>query len=105
MSITAAGWPSPGGEVDDAPLRQQVQAPAVRERVLLDQRQHLASAADRQRAQVLELDLDVEVAGVGEHAPVLHALEVLGAQHVAPAGDGDEHVSALGRRQRAGITS
>ena len=66
-----------GGQVHDAALGEQVQAPPVGELVLLHQRQHLAPAADRERTQVLEVDLDVEVPGVGQHRAVLHPLEVL----------------------------
>jgi hypothetical protein len=40
------------------------------------------------------------VPGVGEHRAILHALEVGRAEHVAGAGDRDEHVSALGGRER-----
>ena len=97
--MTAAGWPSAGGEVDDAPRGEQVQA-AVAEVVLLDERQHVARRSRPTARSVVEVDLDVEVAGVGEHGAVLHALEVLAAQHVARAGDGDEDVAALRRLQR-----
>ncbi len=31
--------------------------------------------------EVVEIELDVEVAGVGEQGPVLHPLEVLPPQH------------------------
>ena len=55
-------------------------------------------------AQRVEVDLDVEVARVGQHGAVLHALEVLGAQHAARAGDRDEQVPAPAASS-AGITS
>ena len=71
----------------------------VAEVVALDERAHLAHLAG-QRAQVVEVDLDVEVPGVGEDGAVLHALEVLAAQDRARARDGDEHVAALGRLER-----
>ena len=60
---------------------------------LLDERQDLA-AGHRQRGQLVDGDLDVEVARVGEHRAVLHALEVLAREHLAPAGHGDEDVAA-----------
>ena len=67
-----------GGEVDDAPGGEQVQA-APAEVVLLHERPDVADL-DGGGAQGVEVDLDVEVAGVGEDRAVLHALEVLAAQ-------------------------
>ena len=68
-----------GGEVDDAAAGEQVQ-PAVAEVVLLDER---AAPRARRRSPASrrsrDVDLDVEVAGVGQHRAVLHALEVLAA--------------------------
>ena len=87
-----------GREVDDAPGGQQVQAPPA-EVVLLDERQDVADV-DRDRAQGVEVDLHVEVPGVGQDRAVLHALEVLAAQDRARAGDGDEDVAARRRLQR-----
>ena len=45
------------------------------------------------------------MAGVGEHRAVAHALEVLAAQHVGRAGDGDEDLAELGAAASALITS
>jgi hypothetical protein len=47
-----------------------------------------------------EVDLDVEVARVGEQRAVLHALEMGVREHVAVAGHGHEDVAARRRRQR-----
>src|SRR4051794_2876469 len=74
-----------GGEVDHAPGGQQVQPAPVGERVLLDQRPH-PTGRPAGRAQRREVDLDVEVAGVGQHRAVLHPLEVLAAQDAGRAG-------------------
>ena len=46
--------------------------------------------------QVVEGQLDVEVAGVADHGAVLHGGEVLGADDVDVAGDGDEQVAERG---------
>jgi hypothetical protein len=43
------------------------------------------AAARRERRAALEVDLDVEVARVGQHGAVLHALEVLRREHAARA--------------------
>ena len=92
--------PLGGREVDDSPAGEEMEPPPTPEVVALDQRAHLLRSVARQRAQVVEVDLDVEVPGVGEHGAVLHPLEVLAAQDGARAGDGDEHVAALGGLQR-----
>ncbi len=97
-SITAAGWPSAAARFTTRPPASRFSA-AVAEVEALDQRQDLADARGR-RAQVGERDLDVELPRVGQHRPVLHAREVLAAQHVGHAGDGDEDVAALGGVQR-----
>ena len=88
-----------GGEVDHAPGRQDVEEAPVAEVVLEDERPDLAGLGDGELAQAGQVDLDVEVAGVREDRPVLHALEVLAAQDARDAGDGDEDVAALGRGQ------
>ena len=75
MSITAAGCPSAAARLTTRPAGEQVQPPAA-EDVLLDERAHLAHGVGA-GAQRLEVDLDVEVPGVGEHGAVLHPLEVL----------------------------
>ena len=68
----------------------------VAEIVLLDEGQDLAHAPGGQLAQVVEVDLHVEVARVGQHRTVLHALEVLRAQHGPRSRHGHEQVAALG---------
>ena len=98
--MTAGGMALRGGEVDDLAAGEQV------ERARPSSISYCSTSGSTWRtlagelAQVGERDLDVEVAGVGEHGAVLHALEVLAAQHVARAGDGDEHVAALGGGER-----
>ena len=60
-----------GGEVDEPAVGEQVDPAAVRERELLDELARLARLG-RERAQRRDLDLDVEVARVGEDRAVLH---------------------------------
>ena len=60
-------------------------------------RAHPAVDGHRGGQQPLHVDLDVEVAGVGQDRTVLHEREVLGGQHLAIAGGGEEDV-AQGRR-------
>src|SRR2546430_4617243 len=83
------------GEVDELSLAEQEQPPAVAEPVLLDGRPDLAHAGG-QLVQRLEVDLGVEVAGVGEDGAVLHGGEVLAVEDVDVAGDGDEDVAFPG---------
>src|SRR5450756_2185049 len=82
-------------KVDQPAFGQQVQTAAVGHGVLLDE---LANGA-LLHGELLEgrdVDLDVEVAGVGDDRAVLHDLEVLAAQHVDVAGGGDEQLGHLG---------
>ena len=88
-----------GGQVDDPPRRQKVQPPAVGQQVALDQRPDVAHAPGGQRAQLVEVDLDVEVSGVGQQRPVLHPFEMLLSQHATRAGDRHEHITTLGGGQ------
>ena len=76
MSITWRRVPLGGGEVDEPALGEQVDRAAVGERELLDELARLARLG-RERAQRRDVDLDVEVTGVGEDRAVLQALEVL----------------------------
>ena len=71
--------PLAGGEVHHTPAGQQVEAPAV-DLVLLDEREDLALAAAGELAQVRQIDLDVEVSGIGQNGAVLHSLHVLASQ-------------------------
>ncbi len=89
-----------GGQVDHAAAGQEVEAPGRGPYlVLLDQREDLAHASAGQLAQPVTVDLHVKVPGVGQHRAVAHALEVLGAQRVAAAGDGDEDLPVAGGLQ------
>ena len=99
MSITAGGWPWPAARLTTRPGGEQVEPP-VAEVVLLDERQHLAHASDAAARSAVEVDLDVEVAGVGEHRAVLHAREVLGA-----AGRRGEPVTVTKTSPRAAASS
>ena len=90
----------PGRQVHHAPAREEVQAPVLGQRELLDQREHLLHPPAGELAQALDVDLHVEVPRVGQHGAVLHALEVLAPEHAARAGDRHEQVAALGRLER-----
>jgi hypothetical protein len=91
MSMTAAGWPSAAPGWRPA-LGQQQQPPAVGQLVRVDVRPDPPVHGDRLGGQRLDVHLDVEVAGVGDHRAVAHGPEVLRGQHVAVAGGGDEDV-------------
>ncbi len=83
-----------GGEIDEPPVGNQVEAPPVGERELLDELPRLPRL-DGHVAQRRDLDLDVEVAGVGEDRAVFHPLHVLARDHVLVAGRRAEEVSDL----------
>ena len=92
MSMTDAGMPFGGGQVDQAALAQNIDAAAVAQRELLDE---LARRAARRRrfAQRFQIDLDVEVARVAEDRAVLHLVEVVLGDDVLVARQGDEEVA------------
>src|SRR5207248_5920918 len=83
------------GQVDQAALTQQVDAPAVIEYELLDVLAHLAALLGH-RLQRRNVDLHVEVAGVGYDRAVLHQLEIFLVEHVDIAGDRAEDVTDFG---------
>ena len=64
-----------GGEIDEPAVADEVEPPAVGQRELVDERARLAGL-DGEVAERPDLDLDVEVARVGEDRTVLHALDV-----------------------------
>ena len=84
------------GEVDEPAVGDEVEAPPVGERELLDE---LAGAPllDRHFAQGRDLNLDIEVTRVGQDRAVLHELHVLAGDHVLVAGRRAEHVADFGR--------
>ena len=83
-------------EVHEPPLADEVDAPAVRHRELVDERACLARL-DREVAERADLDLDVEVARVGEDRAVLHPLHVRAGDDVLVAGRRAEEVADRGR--------
>ena len=85
-----------GAEVDQPPLGDQVEALAA-EVELLDVLADLADVALGQRAQRGQVELRVEVAGVGHDRAVAHRLEVLAPEDVDVAGGGDEQLAPGGR--------
>ena len=64
---------------------------------LLDVVADLADVALGQLAQRGEVELGIEVAGVGHHRAVPHRLEVLAPEHVEVAGRGHEQLAPAGR--------
>jgi len=84
-----------GGQVHEPALADDIDAPAVLERVLHDELADLARRGGH-LAEGSHLELDIEVAGVADDGAVLHGEEVLAPNHRAAAGDGDEHVADPG---------
>ena len=83
------------GEVDEAALCEQVDLAAVLQLELLDVLADRA-ARDRERLELRNVDLDVEVAGVREDGTVFHDLEVMLADDVLVARQRQEDVADLG---------
>src|SRR2546427_9308945 len=79
-------------QVHEPAFAQQVDPPAVRqEELLYALADHLASAGEP--LQRWDVDLHIEVAGVAHDGAVLHDREMLLADHLQIAGDGDEEVA------------
>ena len=95
--------PFGGREVDEPALADQVDAASVRELELLDLGTRLA-CGNSELAQRRDLDLDVEVAGVGEDRPVLQPLDGRAGDDVLVSGRRAEDVADLGGRSM-GMTS
>ena len=93
MSMTEAGMPSAAPRLTRRPSASSaIWRPSGRRNSSMSGRGRVRSIAHRLEGR--HVDLDVEVAGVGDDGAVAHHLEVLGAQHVLVAGDGDEDVTA-----------
>jgi hypothetical protein len=94
--------PFGGHQVHHPALREQQQGPAVAEVVGVHVRPHAAIGSDGEVCQRPHVDLGVEVPGVGQDGAVFHGLEVVGRDHVAGSGHGDEYLAErrrLGHRQ------
>src|SRR5918998_2068515 len=78
-------------QVDQTPLAQQVDAAPVFHDELLDETTRLA-LLDAHLLQSGDIDLDVEVARVGDDATVLHGREVFAGDHVFIAGGSHDEV-------------
>ena len=75
-SMTSAGWPSAAARFTTRPRASRFRRRSPRS--YCSTSGSTSRTLHGERAQRGEVDLDVEVAGVGEHRAVLHALEVLG---------------------------
>src|SRR5512143_2230787 len=83
------------GEVDQSSLAQDVDLSAITHGELFDELTDLAPFL-LHLVERLEVDLDVEVAGVADDGAVLHHPEVLLADHLDVAGHGNEDVADPG---------
>src|SRR5437016_1530656 len=83
-------------QVDEAAFAQQVNLAAVFQRVLFDE---VAGGAFRRRHlfQRGDIDLHVEVSGVGDDRAVLHNVIVFFSKHALVSGDGAEDIANLRR--------
>src|SRR5690606_18503039 len=89
----AGGVPLGGGEVHQPPLAENVHRLAVRQPVALDERAHKLRLLNGHLAQAGQVNLDVEVPGVGDDCAVLHGFDVMRVDHVDVAGGGDEDIT------------
>src|SRR5439155_17100161 len=83
------GVPFRGRQVHEPAVRDEVEAPSVLERELVDERPRLPRLS-RELLERRDVDLDVEVPGVREDGAVLHRLQVLATDHRFVAGRGAE---------------
>ncbi len=84
-----------GGQVDQAAFAEQVDFAAVGHGVLFDEgfQSAFGFGGGFKRRYI---DLDVEMAGVGQDGAVLHDGEISGVDDVLIAGDGDEDIADFG---------
>jgi len=93
--MTGGGMAFGGREVDQPPFAEHVQAPPIPKLVFLHRRTNLPDSR-RNGVERLEIELRVEMAGVGENGTVLHHLEVLAVDDVDVAGYRHEDVALAG---------
>jgi hypothetical protein len=80
-------------QVHHPALGEQQHGPTVAEVVGVDVRPHVLVYGHGLHGQGPDVDLDVEVPRVGQDGAVPHHRNVLGADHVARSGHGDEHLA------------
>jgi hypothetical protein len=80
-------------QVHHPALGQQQHGPAVAQVIRVDVGPHVVAHGLGRVFQRGDVDLDVEVARVGQDGAVAHGADVLGGDHVAVAGGGDEHLA------------
>src|SRR5579871_885153 len=95
--IHHAGWMSFGcAQVHQAAIGEQIDVSAIIQGVFFDKIAYLA-LADRQRLNRGDVDLVIEVAGVGKNRAVLQMRDLLFVDDVEVAGSGHENVADLRR--------
>ena len=96
MSMTLAGWPWAAARLIRRPSpRTYRRRPSGWTYSSTNSRTPLFSVLGL-LGELVQGQLDVEVAGVADHRAILHGGEVLAADDVDVAGDGDEQVADLG---------
>src|SRR5258708_5812785 len=85
-----------GRKVDQSAFAEHIDAAPVAHHVLFDELAGLPTRG-RQPAERLQVDFDVEVAGVADDGAVLEAVEMIARDHILVARDGHEHVAHLRR--------
>ena len=96
MSITLAGWPCAAARLIRRPSAEDEDVAAVGEAVFIDEFADALADVDGHLGQADEVQFHIEVAGVADHRAIFHRLEVLFADHVDVARDGDEDVADFG---------
>src|SRR5712692_5012157 len=86
------GMPLRASQVDQAAFAQEEESAPIAQPVLLHRGADLTHAG-RQLVERLEVDLRVEMSGVGQDSPVFHDLEMPAVQHVDVPGDRHEDVA------------
>src|SRR5687768_2129612 len=84
------------GEVDQPALAENEHAVPIDDE-LLHELTHFARRPLRDAREGIEIELDVEVSGVADHRAILHAAEMLLANHMDVAGEGAEDVTDRNR--------
>ncbi len=85
------------GEIHQAAFADKIDSFAARQHVGVDKIAHVFLDLGRKFFQRLQVDFNIEVAGVADHYAIFHRLQMIFGDDVHVAGERDEKIADLGR--------